>query len=82
MSRVRKLIFVFKNLGGVADLDCLKTIYFSLAQSILYCNTARGGDIKTLMLRVERAQKAVLKVMHSVLRHFSTDFTTVAVRQL
>lgn len=74
VSRVRKLIFIFKSLRGVADIDCLKSVYFALAQSILsYCITVWGGAIKTQMLRVERAQRSVLKVMLSKPRRFSTS---------
>lgn len=88
VARVRKLIYVFKNLRTVADLQCLKTVYFALAQSILnYCITAWGGSIKTQMLRVERAQRAVLKVMLSEPRRYSTSLLysrseVLSVRQL
>lgn len=64
VCRIRKLIFVFKNLRTVIGFKCLKTIYFALAQSIIsYCITSWGGSAKTLMLRLERAQRAVLKVL-------------------
>lgn len=88
VSRVRKLIFVFKNLRSVADFSCLKTVYFALAQSVLsYCISAWGGAIKTQMLRVERAQRAVLKVMTSKPRRFPTGLLyslteVLTVRQL
>ncbi|KAJ8711160.1 hypothetical protein PYW07_008402 [Mythimna separata] len=64
VSRVRKLIFVFKNLRTSANFSTLRTVYFALAHSILtYCISAWGGAGKCLMLRLERAQRAVLKVM-------------------
>lgn len=64
VSRIRKLIFVFKSLRKVVDFQCLKTVYFALAQSILaYCITSWGGTFKTHMLKIERAQRAVLKVI-------------------
>lgn len=85
---MRKLIFVFKNLRSVADFDCLKGVYFALVQSILsYCSTAWGGSIKTQILRVERAQRVVLKVMSSKPRLYSTSLLyslcqVLTVRQL
>lgn len=74
VARVRKLMFVFRNLRSVADYSCLKTVYYSLAQSIInYCITAWGGSTVTQMIKVERAQRAVLKVMLSKPRRFSTS---------
>jgi hypothetical protein len=63
-SRVRKLIYVFRKLRNSADKSTLKTCYFSLAQSILtYCIAVWGSAKKTHMLQLERAQRAILKVM-------------------
>lgn len=63
-SRVRKLIYIFKKLRLSADTKILKTIYFALCQSILgYCISVWGGAAKTSFLELERAQRAVLKVM-------------------
>ena len=63
-SRTRKLIFLFKKLRGSADSKTLKTVYYSLAQSIFtYCIVVWGGAVKTFIMRLERAQRAVLKVM-------------------
>lgn len=62
-ARTRKLIFVFKNLRHVAETKTIDTVYYALVQSILsYCITAWGGVPKTSLLRLERAQRAVLKV--------------------
>lgn len=75
VARVRKLIFVFKNLRTSADFATLRTVYFALAHSILkYCIAAWGGAGKCLMLRLERAQRAVLKVMtHKPVRFPTTE---------
>lgn len=63
-SRTMRLIHIIKSLRDAADLATLKMIYFSLCQAILgYCITVWGGAAKTLLLRVERAQRAILKVM-------------------
>lgn len=63
-GRVRKLIFVFSRLRNGADPSTLRTAYFALVQSIIkYCITAWGSSGKTKILSVERAQRAVLKVM-------------------
>lgn len=62
-GRVRKLIYIFKNLREVADRRLIINVYNSLCRSILtYCNTAWGGACITYMLQLERAQRAVLKV--------------------
>lgn len=63
-NKIRKLIYIFRNLNSVADLGTLKIVYYALCQSIIsYCITAWGGAVKTLLLPVERAQRAVIKVM-------------------
>ncbi|XP_028165802.1 uncharacterized protein LOC114356687 [Ostrinia furnacalis] len=49
-------------------------IYFGLCQSILgYCVSAWGGTYKTTMLKIERAQRAVLKVMLNRPRMYPTN---------
>lgn len=62
-NRIRKLIFVFKKLRYIADPKIIRQVYFALCQSILtYCITTWGGASKTLLLIIERAQRAILKV--------------------
>lgn len=63
-TRLRKLIFIFKSLRSSCDASTLFMVYKALAQSIQsYCITAWGGADKTYFLGVERAQRAILKVM-------------------
>lgn len=63
-GRIRKLIVIFKKLRHAADYPLLRRIYYALCQSLLgYCVVAWGGTYKTSMLKVERAQRSVLKVM-------------------
>lgn len=63
-SRVRKLIYIFKLLRDSATHKVLTTVYNALAQSILsYGIVAWGGAPKTTLLQLERAQRAILKVM-------------------
>ncbi|CAH2094200.1 unnamed protein product [Euphydryas editha] len=62
-SRTRKLIYIFKNLRHVANKEIIKTVYLALGESILsYCISTWGGTTKTLLMKLERAQRAVLKV--------------------
>jgi hypothetical protein len=62
-SRTRKLMYVFKNLRQIAEKSTVKLVYLSLCQSILaYCITVWGGSSKTSLIKLERAQRAVLKV--------------------
>lgn len=87
-SRMRKLIYIFRMLRRSADKETLKMVYYSLAQSVLtYCLSAWGGAFKTRFLKLERAQRAVLKVIYSKpIRFPTTDLYSVAkvlsVRQL
>lgn len=63
-SRLRKLIYLFKDLRHSADKETSTMVYRSLCESIItYCIPVWGGTFKTAMLRAERAQRAVLKVM-------------------
>lgn len=62
-SRVRKLMFIFKKIRPFADSKVIKQVYYALCQSIItYCITTWGGAAKTILLPLERAQRAVLKV--------------------
>jgi hypothetical protein len=72
-KRVRKFIYTMKLLRNCADRKLLKLIYVSLCQSILdYCILAWGGCAKSLLLTLERAQRAVLKVALRRPRRFPT----------
>ncbi|CAH2084631.1 unnamed protein product [Euphydryas editha] len=88
ISRVRRLIYIFKNLRNSADSRTIHTIYMGLCQSIIsHCISIWGGANKTLMLKLERAQRAVLKVMTRKKRTFPTaklysECKVLTVRQL
>lgn len=63
-TRTLRLLHIFKSLRESANLDTLKMVYFGLCQSVIgYCITVWGGAYKTLLLKLERAQRAILKVM-------------------
>ncbi|KAJ8714772.1 hypothetical protein PYW07_002997 [Mythimna separata] len=87
-SRLRKLMYLFKELRHAADLETATLVYRSLCESIItYCIPVWGGTFKTVMLRVERAQRAVLKVMHFRRRDYPTaqlysDAQVLTVRKL
>lgn len=73
-NRIRKLIYVFKTLRHVADFDIVKTVYFSLAQSVItYCIAAWGGAAKTHIIQLERAQRSLLKVSKFKPYRYSTE---------
>lgn len=62
-NRVRKLIFIFKNLRHILDPIRLKQVYLALCQSIItYCIASWGGASKSTIEKLEIAQRAVLKV--------------------
>lgn len=87
-TKLRKLIFIFKSLRNIVDFKYLKNVYFALAQSLLtYCISSWGGCAKSHMIRLERAQRAVLKVIAGKPRRYPTaDLFTLcqvlSVRQL
>lgn len=87
-SRIRKLIFVFKKLRLSAHFDVLSMVYSALCDSIVgYCITAWGGTAKTTLIEVERAQRAVIKVLlgkpfRYPTRQLYLDFKALTVRQL
>lgn len=65
MNRIRKLIWTFKNLRHVLTKTTLNQVYISLAQSVItYAIPVWGGATKTKFLELERAQRALLKVMY------------------
>lgn len=88
VSRTKRLIYIFKNLRSSADKDTLKTVYLSLAQSVLsYCDTAWGGACTANLLPLERAQRSILKVMLKKPIRYNTyalykDADVLSVRQL
>lgn len=62
-TRVRKLMYIFKKLRNIADFKLIKQVYLALCQSILtYCITSWGGAAKSILLPLERAQRAILKI--------------------
>lgn len=72
-DRMRKLMWVFKKLRHVANEKVLITTYKALAQSVLsYCIPVWGGAAKTHLITLERAQRALLKIMFFKQIRFST----------
>lgn len=72
-TRIRKLMWVFKILRHIASDTLLNRIYISLAQSILsYCLPIWGGAGKTKFMELERAQRALIKVIYSKPYRFPT----------
>lgn len=87
-ARVRSLIYLFKNLRHSADRKTLFMVYLGLCQSVIsYCIPVWGGANKTSLLKLERAQRAILKVMTFKKRTYSTanlynECKVLSVRQL
>lgn len=68
-SRVRKLIYIFRTLRYVANFKIIRTVYFALCSSIItYCISCWGGTAKTILMPLEVAHRAILKV--ATFRHF------------
>jgi hypothetical protein len=97
-GRIRKLTWIFKTLRHVTprivagprnpDRDLLKEIYVALIQSVLvYCITTWGGAAKPHFIKVERAQRGLIKVMMFKQRRYHTELlyresALLTVRQL
>lgn len=88
VSRVRKLLHLFKRIRSVANQAIIKSIYYALCQSIIcYCIDTWGGTHKTTLIKLERAQRAALKVLFSKPYRFPTtklyqEIKVLTVRQL
>lgn len=68
-SRVRRLIYIFKTLRYICDSKLLLDTYFALCNPLIsYAIEAWGGTYKNNIIMIERAQRAVLKVMN--FKHF------------
>lgn len=87
-SRVRKLIFIMKKLRDCTPPDTLRLVYLGLCQSIMqYCISVWGSAGKTTFMSLERAQRALIKVMLRKPFRFPTntlydDFKVLRMRQL
>lgn len=87
-SRVRKLIFVMSKLRNSAERNTLLIVYQALCKTLIsYCIPVWGGAHKTSLLKLERAQRAVLKTMLSRPFRYPTtqlyqDSNVLTVRQL
>lgn len=87
-ARVRKLLWLFKYLRHVSDRKLLIQIYKTLVQSVItYCLPIWGGSHKTQLIRLERAQRCLLKVLLLEKYTYSTvkvyeDCNLLTVRQL
>lgn len=72
-KKVRKLIYLMKLLRRATNLETRHLVFISLCQSLLqYCIGVWGGACKSTLIELERAQRAVLKVMLGKPRRFST----------
>lgn len=73
-NRIRRLLQIFRNLRDAADSTTVKNVYYSLCQSLLtYCITIWGGTATSHLLKLERAQRAVIKVMFRKPRLYNTN---------
>lgn len=73
-GRVRKIIYIMKSLRHACDKNTLLMVFNSLCQSIIsFGILAWGGAAKGAMIELERAQRAVLKVMLNKPFRYPTD---------
>lgn len=87
-KKTRKYIYLMKLLRGSAPPDICKKVYISLCQGLLqYCARVWGCASKSCMLELERAQRAILKVLLGKPRRYPTtqlykEAAVLSVRQL
>lgn len=84
ISRVRKLLWIFRTLRHIVPVhtqtkrdksrNILNEIYLALVQSVLvYCIPIWGGAAKSRFIHLERAQRALIKVMYFKRIRFPTE---------
>lgn len=87
-TRVRRMLCVFKLLKSSTDLKTIRMVYIAICQSVItYCIPVWGGAARSKLLKLERAQRAVLKVMSKKNYMYPTtqlykDVNVLTVRQL
>lgn len=82
-ARVRKLIGIMRLLRNSASWKTLRTVYFALCQSIIsYCIEVWGAAARTSMIVLERAQRALLKVILMKPYRYSTNDLYIEARVL
>lgn len=63
-GRVRKVIYIMKLLRNSASKTLLVNVYRALCESLLtYCVSVWGSAASSCLIKLERAQRSVLKVM-------------------
>lgn len=73
-SKLKKFLFIFFNIRRTVNEDMLKTIYYTLVQSILQFGIiAWGSAVKTHKQKIIILQKCILKVMFRKWRRFPTS---------
>ncbi|CAK1597655.1 unnamed protein product [Parnassius mnemosyne] len=87
-NRLRKLVYVFRELRTVSELPLLIQTYKALAECVItYCICSWGAAAKTHLIELERAQRYLLKVIlylpfrHPTAALFKTA-NVLSVRQL
>lgn len=66
-NRIRKLAYIFRSLRNILNKSTLKTVYFSLCQSIMsYGIVVWGGCSKTIIEPLIKAQKLIMRTIYKV----------------
>lgn len=87
-TKIRKLTPIFKRIRNLKDDKTNKMLYFTLCQSITsYGISAWGAARKCALLKIERAQRLIIKVINFKPYRYPTtklykEFGVLSVRQL
>ena len=73
-TKLGSLIYIFKQISKIMDINSLRAIYFSLVQSILsYGIVGWGGAYDTTIKPLQIIQKRIIKVMYGLDKRFPSD---------
>ena len=73
-KKLRKYVYLFKELSHLLDRKCVLQAYFSLCQSILlYGNLGWGGTHKTTLQGLMTTQKLILKIILNKPRRYPSS---------
>lgn len=74
IKKLRRYIYLFKNLKNILNIRSLKILYFSFIQSTLsYGNIIWGSASSTYLKKLEGTQKIILKIIFNKNKRYSSD---------
>lgn len=73
-KKIRSLLYLFKQIKNILDLNSLRMVYFALIQShLIYGIVGWGGAYENTLKPLEITQKRIVKIMYGLNVRFSTE---------